>query len=63
MRNRGRRIEAAKVFFDLSKYLMTTVAIGGLVTENLSFPTVLIASSMAAGLFIIAIALTPQDKE
>jgi len=63
MANRGRRIEAAKVFFDISKYLMATVAIGGLVSENLSLSAVLIASAMAVGLFIVAIALTPEDEE
>jgi hypothetical protein len=44
VKNRERRKEVGKVFFDLSKYLLTTIAIGTLITkESLNIKALFIA--------------------
>jgi len=42
--NRERRKEVGKVFFDLSKYLLTTVAIGSLLSKEVNTITTAIAT-------------------
>lgn len=62
--NRERRKEAGKVFFDLSKYLATTVAISGLFTKELiNWFAVIGGILVAVVLFCIGIKTIPPDKE
>jgi hypothetical protein len=62
--NRQRRYEAGKIFLDLSKYLATTVAIGGFFNKDVAdWITILMGSLVAFALFFIGIKTIPPDKE
>jgi len=61
--NSDRRKELAKVFFDLAKYLLTTVAVGGFLTERLSWWVVGGAVVFALTLLAVAYFTMPTDKE
>jgi len=61
--NRERRKEVGKVFFDLSKYLLTTVAIGSLLSKEVNTVTTAIATISSFVLMALAYYITPLDKE
>jgi hypothetical protein len=61
--NRERRKEVGKVFFDLSKYLLTTVAIGSLLSKEVNAITTAIAAISSFVLMALAYYITPLDKE
>ncbi len=61
--NRERRKEVGKVFFDLSKYLLTTVAIGSLLTKDVNAFTTAVAAISSFTLMALAYYITPIDKE
>lgn len=63
LNNRERRKEVGKVFFDLSKYLLTTVAIGSLLTKEVNVITTAIATVSSFVLMALAYYITPLDKE
>ena len=63
LNNRERRKEVGKVFFDLSKYLLTTVAIGSLITKEANALTTAIATISSFMLMALAYYITPLDKE
>lgn len=60
--NRERRKEVAKVFFDLSKYLLTTVAVSSFLTESLNVGKIIIGLILAGAVMIVAYFVTPKDK-
>ncbi len=62
-KNRERRKEVGKVFFDLSKYLLTTVAIGSLFSKDVSMITAVIAAASSFALMALAYYMTPLDRE
>lgn len=61
--NRERRKELAKVFFDVAKYLLATLAIGGFLMNQLSKEMASVTVVGAAVLLTIAYFTTPKDKE
>lgn len=62
--NRERRREVGKVFFDLSKYLLTTIAIGSFVVkESLSVKALIIALIASSIAMLVAYYIYPPDKE
>lgn len=61
--NRERRKEVGKVFFDLSKYLLTTVAIGSLLSKEVNSTTTAIATISSFVLMALAYYITPLVKE
>ncbi|OGP76162.1 MAG: hypothetical protein A2W09_02130 [Deltaproteobacteria bacterium RBG_16_50_11] len=61
--NRERRKEVGKVFFDLSKYLLTTVAIGSLIAKEVNALTTAVAAISSFMLMALAYYITPLDKE
>ncbi|MDI6791510.1 MAG: hypothetical protein QME81_01395 [bacterium] len=62
--NRERRKEAGKVFLDLSKYLITTVAIGSLLVKgSIEWLPVILGGLMAVVLFTGGVKTIPPDKE
>ena len=61
--NRERRKEVGKVFFDLSKYLLTTVAVGSLLSKEVNTITTAIATISSFMLMALAYYITPLDKE
>lgn len=64
VRNRERRKEVGKVFFDLSKYLLTTIAVGSFVVkESLSVNAFIIALLASSVAMVVAYYIYPQDKE
>lgn len=64
VRNRERRKEVGKVFFDLSKYLLTTIAVGSFVVkESLSVSAFIIALLASSVAMVVAYYIYPQDKE
>ena len=63
LNNRERRREVGKVFFDLSKYLLTTVAIGSLFAKEVNTITTAIAAISSFALMALAYYITPLDKE
>ncbi len=63
-KGRERRKEVGKVFFDLSKYLLTTIAIGSFVSrETLNFKALVIALIAAAVAMFVGYYIYPQDRE
>jgi hypothetical protein len=60
--NRERRKEVGKVFFDLSKYLLTTVAVGSIISEEVNMYAVVIAIIASFGLMALAYHITPPDQ-
>jgi hypothetical protein len=56
--NRERRKEVGKVFFDLSKYLLTTVAIGSLLSKEVNTITTAIATISSFMLMALTIRAT-----
>ena len=40
--NRERRKEVARVFFDLSKYVLTVAVVGSILTKNYDFKSLII---------------------
>lgn len=61
--NRERRKEVGKVFFDLSKYLLTTIAIGSLLAKEVNTLTTAVATISSFVLMALAYYITPLDKE
>ena len=61
--NRERRKEVGKVFFDLSKYLLTTIAIGSLLAKEANAVTTAVATIASFMLMALAYYITPLDKE
>ncbi len=61
--NRERRKEVGKVFFDLSKYLLTTIAIGSLLSKDVYAVTTALATISSFMLMALAYYITPLDKE
>lgn len=52
------------VFFDVSKYLLTTVVIGSLVAKNMSSTIDVVAATTGSiAIMFIAYYVTPKDKE
>ena len=61
--NRERRKEAGKVFFDLSKYLLTAVAAGSFISDKpFDWDMILIAVVTSFCILVIAYFITPKDK-
>ena len=64
MKNRERRKEVGKVFFDLSKYLLTTIAVGSFVSkETLNTKALIIALIASGTAILVAYYIYPSDKE
>jgi hypothetical protein len=63
MKNRERRKEVARVFFDVAKYLLTTIAVGSLFTEQVHVLSAIIAIVLSFGILFLAYFVTPRDKE
>lgn len=64
IKNRERRKEVGKVFFDLSKYLLTTIAIGSFVSrESLNIKALIIALIASGISMLVAYYIYPPDKE
>ncbi len=63
LNNRERRKEVGKVFFDLSKYLLTTIAIGSLFSKDVNLATTSVAAGASFLLMALAYYIAPLDKE
>ena len=63
MRNHGRRKELGRVFFDLGKYLLTTIAVGGIFADDLKWGIVGIAVTAATFILVAAYFITPENEE
>ena len=64
LKNRERRREVGKVFFDLSKYLLTTGAIGSLIVkESFNLKALIIGLVLSSIAMIVAYYIYPPDKE
>jgi len=60
--NRDRQKAVGKVFFDLTKYLLTTVAVSSFMTENFKIGKFIIGIIVAFLILIVAYYITPKDK-
>ena len=61
--NRERRKEVGKVFFDLSKYRLATVAIGSFISKDFNSASAIVAIIASFVIMALAYYITPQDKE
>lgn len=61
--NHERRKALGNVFFDVSKYLLTSIAVGTFIVQNIN--TIAFAASLIASFVLMALAyyITPKDKE
>lgn len=63
-KNRERRKEVGKIFFDLSKYLLTTGAISSfIVKEPFNIKALIIGLILSAIAMVVAYYIYPLDKE
>ncbi len=63
MRNMKRREKLADLLFDLAKYILTVVVVGGLLSGKFDFIYWFIGVLLSLALMVCAYFLTPQDKE
>ncbi len=61
--NWERRTALGNVFFDVAKYLLTTIAIGSFVVKDVNLLASAIATVASFGLIAIAYYITPPDRE
>lgn len=61
--NRDRRKALGAVFFDVSKYLLTTTAVGSFVVKDVNLIASAIAVFTSFALIVVAYYITPQNKE
>jgi hypothetical protein len=61
--NYNRRKELARVFFDLAKYLLTTVAISGILVDSISWVAVVLAFIGSTGLLLVAFFVMPENLQ
>ncbi|MCX8069097.1 MAG: hypothetical protein N2738_01185 [Thermodesulfovibrionales bacterium] len=62
MDNRDRRKELGKVFFDVSKYLITAVVIASLLGEKVNLPLFFIGLILALITLLLGYFITPKNK-
>ncbi len=63
MKDRTRRLEIGRTLIDVAKYVATIVVVGGLVSNRVDLPNVLIGIVVVFGLGIIGFLAIPQDEE
>ena len=61
--SRDPRKALGNVFFDVAKYLLTTIAVGSFVVKDVNPVASAIATFASFALIAIAYYITPQDKE
>lgn len=62
MQNKDRRKELGKVFFDVSKYLITAVVIASLLGEKVNLPVFFIGLILSLLTLALGYFITPKDK-
>ena len=63
MYNRKRREKLADLLFDLVKFILTVGVVGGIFTDTIKFPYLIVGVCCTFVLVSIAYFLTPKDKE
>lgn len=63
MTNRTRRAAIGNMLIDVAKYLLTAVAIGGLVSERVDWRMVIMGLLMALVTGAIGFGVIPSDEE
>jgi len=61
MENRKRREKLADLFFDLVKFILTAVVIGGFLTDTIKLFPIIYGLTISTILMIIAYFITPKD--
>jgi hypothetical protein len=61
MNNRKRREKLGNLFFDLVKFILTAVVIGGFLIDTIKFPHIVYGLIISTILMIIAYFITPKD--
>jgi len=51
------------MFFDVAKYLLTTIAVGSFVVEDINFAASAMAIGFSVGIIVLGYYITPPDKE
>lgn len=62
MTNRTRRLELGKMIIDVAKYILTIVAVGGLVSNRIDTAAMMAGLALAGGLMGVGFQMIPPEE-
>jgi len=62
MRYTKSRLEAGKMLFDITKYVITVIVIGGIFSKSIGFKEALFGIFIAIALFITGFIIIPKEE-